>query len=1001
MPNGTSPSVTVTPDDSYVTEGTSPGVTITPSDDYVVAFDYTPTPEPEEELPVTIEAEGYVVAPPPPPPAITAVPLLELEGFPALTRDGEKVFDVERIASDPEMSAEFRSYLQTTSPSQVGIYDYFAESTTTLDRYTNPDGTFRLEEALDDGVSHILLRKVGFTQTEIDRVYFEQDIEARLEPYMELRKVEPSSWSFIAGLTPKENIPDVGRALVEGAVTKEELIALGYKAEDLERAETFEEVGLKQYIPIYGTAATWGVLTAGERALGVIGDIAMVVPAYGWVGKVGSLGLRGISAEAQVLRTGIMQARLTGNIADALVLEARLQRLVRPSIISRAGVAAKTTLYTGETFVTAPLTMAKGLLTAPKQTLGGLWEVTKFPIVHPWEAARGAAALATGKVGAGYPMTFQVARYALPSTSRYFGTAPLAAYAPAPKTGVPRAPGGRTYESMIGARRIVSGLEAGARKPFTVEVPGVEPFKVEPTIHQRLYGARLYHATPSAGLPRGTTLGVGEGGLYASPFASRQWTLASARGITGRSGGWLVFQPKVPKIYRAPEKLSPYEMTGPFRPMGAGAEPEVVFAPGTRITVGQQAEFGTRAFGQRVFGYPAGMGEVAPPRTYQPYRTQYLERILGVKESIRHPLGGGRRGISAALRQEYEGLSWREVSARAARMTPSEAESYVTGYRGYLTESYAPAAALSLTSLPISPAEAYSPTPPSTRIASVISEAKGLRDISARKDYRDIEPSEALEQISKASPVSGVSREGISPITRGISALPSSGESIKRLERTVSKYSQESAARVPYTPSVGYGDYRGYGDRTPYTPYTPLTPYAPYTPYTPYAPYTPYDYQPYQPYQPYTPYIPHTPFTPYTPFTPTTPYQPYYREERTIVPFLPSDDEGEREEYRTPVRLPTWQQGFIKKVVFLGESKPKSFYNPVPKGEGSPYDTFRYVGEGEPLSGEADLGFEDIKWSRRGISFKGDGLETDVGKELPSKTRGQTIHRTAGFQRMA
>jgi hypothetical protein len=88
-----------------------------------------------------------------------------------------------------------------------------------------------------------------------------------------------------------------------------------------------------------------------------------------------------------------------------------------------------------------------------------------------------------------------------------------------------------------------------------------------------------------------------------------------------------------------------------------------------------------------------------------------------------------------------------------------------------------------------------------------------------------------------------------------------------------------------------------------------------------------------------------------------------------------------------------WQQGFIKKVIPPPYSgiKPYSEYNPVPKGEGSPYETFRVIGQ-PTIEGEVDLGVTDIEFDG-GIKFKGGGLKTNVGIRHPSTTVGMTIRR--------
>lgn len=93
-----------------------------------------------------------------------------------------------------------------------------------------------------------------------------------------------------------------------------------------------------------------------------------------------------------------------------------------------------------------------------------------------------------------------------------------------------------------------------------------------------------------------------------------------------------------------------------------------------------------------------------------------------------------------------------------------------------------------------------------------------------------------------------------------------------------------------------------------------------------------------------------------------------------------------------------WQQGFIQKVIPPPYSgiKPFSNFNPVPKGEGSPYATFTILGE-PTIQGEVDLGVVDVSF-KDDIKFRGGGLRTDVGKRDPSRTRGMTVRRRAEFR---
>ena len=107
-------------------------------------------------------------------------------------------------------------------------------------------------------------------------------------------------------------------------------------------------------------------------------------------------------------------------------------------------------------------------------------------------------------------------------------------------------------------------------------------------------------------------------------------------------------------------------------------------------------------------------------------------------------------------------------------------------------------------------------------------------------------------------------------------------------------------------------------------------------------------------------------------------------------------------EGKLPAGTVIWQQGFIRKVIPPPYSgiKPYSEYNPVEKGEGSPYRTFRVIGGRAPMW-DIDLGVVDVMTAEDKILFKGGGLRTDIGKRHPSPTKGMSVRKMSpGFVRV-
>ena len=112
-----------------------------------------------------------------------------------------------------------------------------------------------------------------------------------------------------------------------------------------------------------------------------------------------------------------------------------------------------------------------------------------------------------------------------------------------------------------------------------------------------------------------------------------------------------------------------------------------------------------------------------------------------------------------------------------------------------------------------------------------------------------------------------------------------------------------------------------------------------------------------------------------------------------LPPIFPPIPSGGKKERKLPEGTVIWQQGFMKKTIPPPHSgiTPFSEYNPVPKGEGSPYTTFRVIGR-STIKGKVDLGVTDIAFDKE-IEFTGDGGSTNVGRRDPSPYRGMTVKR--------
>ncbi|KKK61384.1 hypothetical protein LCGC14_3014870, partial [marine sediment metagenome] len=362
----------------------------------------------------------------------------------------------------------------------------------------------------------------------------------RLLPYIQVRppeRDEPSVYVNEDGeLKPTSPIIsyDIGKALKDGVVSDEELIGAGYTEEELQKAKKYTEVGAKQYIPIYGTVALWEVMTPAEKALTIGLEALWLVPVIGWYGKVGQLGLKAIAAEATTLRNAADAALKAGNLAGAIELNTRATKLLRPALSYRLGNVGKSLLYGTEEVITSPPRLIyKAIRGSDRmQLLKGLGEITIDPFRHPIETLKGLGFVVSGKVPLGESLILHAGKIISPA--RVY---PEAAFTELTATGVPRAPltAGRAA-SLEGARGAIIQSAKG-EEVIRVALPNGQVFEVPITPYQKVFGPKFIHATPTVEAYRGLGIEIKEGGQFASPWLSRQWTYATAGGVPGVSHG--------------------------------------------------------------------------------------------------------------------------------------------------------------------------------------------------------------------------------------------------------------------------------------------------------------------------------------------------------------------------------------------------------------------------------------------------------------------------------
>jgi hypothetical protein len=268
--------------------------------------------------------------------------------------------------------------------------------------------------------------------------------------------------------------------------------------------------------------------------------------------------------------------------------------------MGRLGAATKAFVATGEQLAVAPITFPYQVLKSPKIALKGFWEITKFPIVHPLETAKGIGAITRGRVFIGEPHSYRFAKVLVNPTAMTKATAAI----PARGTGVQRvfsdsliaqgvSPKNADAIALEATRimqlRLSDMIVRGDPIPRTVKVPVYENGKLKFTIEfdQTLVMRELgqaIHTTPFAeriftGAAEPTPTRV-----YFSTAMSPEWTGVTARGYTtpefielGR-GGAIMKDMRINRLFDPVSKT--YRNT---------VELEMTTGEGTQLVTGRKA----------------------------------------------------------------------------------------------------------------------------------------------------------------------------------------------------------------------------------------------------------------------------------------------------------------------------------------------------------------------------------------------------------------------------
>lgn len=876
--------------------------------------------------------------------------------------------------------------------------------------------TWDLVKAVRDGRTSTELQAAGFNIKEVTEAQYAskkqqeyevetaelQAIEAKLKPFEKQAQAKlfnaiPLPNAIVPeGYRPNEYYYDIGTAQVKGAVTADELEKLGYSKDDIKRAKVYAEVGYKQYIPIYGTVATWGVMTPPEKVLAVSTEALTFLPMVGWLGKAGKAGMAATEAEVRSLQAAARVAQAEGRFAQATEYMARAARLVNPSPIARAATITKSALYGLETTVTSPFSLAKGLVRQPRATLSGIWDVTKFPIVHPLETGKGLRAVMAGRVGLGEPMLLMASRYLSPS--RAYPAITVSEYT---NTGVIRAPGYSPSESVIGAQRTMSEfMKSPTGKSLLITEPSGLQFKVRVPTYQRVFGGRLFHATPTSDIFRGMQLRIApEGeGLFTSPVLSQEWTIASASGATGVSKGGIAFPASdYMTYYRVPRNLPVREWikppsvakvgkwTAPMRYWGApGAELEAILTPRSIISVGNKPEIMTRLYGQMIKIYPARVGKGVVELPKAPITARYRVKARGILESFANAFKGGKPAGVSVYDAAYEmgGEAGEAYVAKMSKIAPPEQGISLAGYKGYRLERLTPALSTSIMPrLPVSQSRVVSMTQDyvnmATRetIARMSNIARPEMVMPSRTELsvprREIIPS---ERTITPRPIraTDIMPRGITP--QRTTEMPIREMILRNIPPELRARLTRETSRTPETPQSSYSRIlrrlRGFPELPP-----------PREPEIPRAQRMGYEYR-----------------------------RP---PEKPIIPPSGGSSEGEHKRAIYPPGTITWRQGMFWRAIPppYTQEKPDTLKYPpqgvtkFAKGEGSAYKTAQVIGGREAVKDylvDVDMGVVDVftEGARDRIRFSGGGLRTNVGKRMPSKVKGMTVRTTPIMKRV-
>lgn len=789
--------------------------------------------------------------------------------------------------------------------------------------------------------------------------------------------VEPPESPLLTSMTAPWSA-DIVQGLKEGTVTEQDLLMMGYEPIQVEEAVVRAGFGPEVYIPIVGPAIVQAQVgkfqPTWEQALGwtQVGLEAAVfgLPMLGWPGKVGTATREAAVAESTALRQAGWRAIAAGDYFTGEELLLRANQTLNPRLLTRVGTGINNLIYGGETFVTAPVQLLRGV-TRPGELLSGIVDVTTFPLRHPWQTAQGIFWVSTGKVSLGEPLIFRAARLILP-TRAY----PTYAVAVPVRTGVMRTPG---PIKGIGVTQEAMQEYAKAIRAFRLETPWGTTLEYPVPPYQRLTGGRLIHATPMTARWRGLMGEIGEGGLFTSPALSEHWTQMSAAGFRGVSKGGLVFWGREPFYFGEPATIRPGQLGGPFRWLGrygGTVELEAIWGPGTKIGVSTQPEAFLRVYGQRVRLYSARVGYSIPEIPKVSLVQRYRIKLSGLWEAVKSPYNirkwpMGVRTVQGAVYADAASMGYEEGLSYIRSMASVMPLGFEEGYLGYYMGYYAPALVApyfsyafrpSYTALQVAPISGAIPAEQETisRIQRLSYSPEGLRYALAPMTRGYAPTRETISIIG-----------GPAKVVPGIEGRVESTEAGVVTMRAISEGVRATPEEIPPTDRIVPPEEEEFirGEELPLEEIIPPTEGPPPT------------------------------------------EERLIRKEERPVPPPPRGGEGGEPERYLPKGTLYWVQGALgrgrnKKNQYkilrppYDVSRMESTLGPryglpgFPIGV-TPQQSVGIVGGPVPYDIDVDLGVTDI-FVKAGMDkptmfFEGGGLRTDVGKRMPSTTRGITV----------